>query len=534
MNTTSAKRWLVLTTLATALATPIAPNAEAEDLFYDVPMSIAEAEGDKDFYAVTPGQVSNRPYTEAENNGGYAYAQPSDNQFTAVAAGAYPSGGDARAFMGFVVRDPQARGQVLLNVSSKLVDRGFKGVAAATAPAYGFGNLSVVSVRVAPSAGPYMISYDDNGNLTFFEYPLPAQTSYDALRAYAWASCGWDGPEESAVLTCRTQKAVIVQEQVVEYEDGYGPSVTLDAAPTLSVAPNLYYVIGIEAAVNAGGVAVIDPVLEPHPDNPDIVIEFPNAVTNPNPGPPMAGITLDYLVAQGIDPQPFIDLGFLGSSGTPPAPDDTTAPTTQASPTPAANPGGWNKTPVTVTLTATDNAGGSGVKEVHYSLNGAASGSQIVAGNGASVTISAEGTTTLTYFAVDNAGNQETAKTLTVRIDRTPPTVTGLPSNCSLWPPNHWLVQVAAVTASDALSGLAGAPAITATSNEPDSGTGDGDRSQDVVIANGTVQVRAERDGHGTGRVYTITASATDLAGNTTTQTVTCNVPHDASRMAQH
>jgi len=30
-----------------------------------------------------------------------------------------------------------------------------------------------------------------------------------------------------------------------------------------------------------------------------------------------------------------------------------------------------------------------------------------------------EGTTTVSYFAVDNAGNLETAKTLTVRLDRT-------------------------------------------------------------------------------------------------------------------
>jgi len=35
----------------------------------------------------------------------------------------------------------------------------------------------------------------------------------------------------------------------------------------------------------------------------------------------------------------------------------------------------------------------------------------------------------VTYFAVDNAGNQETARTITVRIDKTPPTATfGSPS----------------------------------------------------------------------------------------------------------
>lgn len=116
-------------------------------------------------------------------------------------------------------------------------------------------------------------------------------------------------------------------------------------------------------------------------------------------------------------------------------------------------------------MSSTDNAGGSGVKEVHHALNGAATGSQVVPGGSTTVTVSAEGTTTLTYFAVDNAGNQESAKTLTVRIDQTPPTVSGLPSSCSLWPPDHALVQVASVSARDGLSELAGTPTVTATAN---------------------------------------------------------------------
>jgi hypothetical protein len=206
---------------------------------------------------------------------------------------------------------------------------------------------------------------------------------------------------------------------------------------------------------------------------------------------------------------------------------DLTPPATSASAMPGANVAGWNNTPVTVTLSATDNAGGSGVKEVHYSLGGAATGSQVVSGNSAAVPISAEGTTTLSYFAVDNAGNREAIKTLTVKIDLTPPTLTGLPSNCSLWPPNHRLVQVASVEAADALSGLAGPPVVTATSNEPEDGTGDGDLAPDMVISAGTVQLRAERAGNGTGRTYTITATASDLAGNTVTNTATCLVPHD-------
>src|SRR5207302_16325 len=79
---------------------------------------------------------------------------------------------------------------------------------------------------------------------------------------------------------------------------------------------------------------------------------------------------------------------------------------------------------VTVNLSAVDNAGGSGVKQVSYSLSGAQTSGNVVAGNSAAVTVSAEGTTTLTYFATDNCGNQETTRPLVINIDKTPPTVT--------------------------------------------------------------------------------------------------------------
>ncbi|MDB5084956.1 MAG: hypothetical protein JWN30_1842, partial [Bacilli bacterium] len=39
--------------------------------------------------------------------------------------------------------------------------------------------------------------------------------------------------------------------------------------------------------------------------------------------------------------------------------------------------------------------------------------------------------------------------------------------------------------------------------------------------------LRANRLGDGTGRVYTITYTVTDYAGNSTSKTVTVTVPHD-------
>jgi uncharacterized repeat protein (TIGR01451 family) len=61
------------------------------------------------------------------------------------------------------------------------------------------------------------------------------------------------------------------------------------------------------------------------------------------------------------------------------------------------------------------------------------------------------------------------------------------------------------------------------TSDEPDdiAGGGDGNTVNDMVIASDckSVQLRAERNGNGNGRVYTITFKVRDASGNTTTAT---------------
>ncbi|MEX2178131.1 MAG: hypothetical protein WD801_05445 [Gemmatimonadaceae bacterium] len=136
-------------------------------------------------------------------------------------------------------------------------------------------------------------------------------------------------------------------------------------------------------------------------------------------------------------------------------PSDVDPPTTTASATPAANVHGWNNTDVTVSLTSSD--AGSGVAEILWSLSGAQAGSATVAGSAASVIVSAEGQTTLTYFARDVAGNQESPKTLDVRIDQTPPSVTV--TRDPLANSNGWnnTDVTATFTATDALSGIDGA-----------------------------------------------------------------------------
>jgi hypothetical protein len=190
---------------------------------------------------------------------------------------------------------------------------------------------------------------------------------------------------------------------------------------------------------------------------------------------------------------------------------DTTDPTLTASLAPLPNVHGWNNTDVTVSFACTD------------TLSGVASTPP------APTIVSTEGSHTVTRSCEDVAGNRAQLM-IAVNIDKTPPVILGLPIfGCTLWPPNHELVLVAMVVRSDGLSGIA-TESLTAVSNEPEDGRGDGHTAPDIVIKDGRVKVRAERSGSGDGRIYTITASATDLAGNVTTATATCEVPHDRGK----
>jgi hypothetical protein len=286
---------------------------------------------------------------------------------------------------------------------------------------------------------------------------------------------------------------------------------------------------------------------------------------------------------------------------------DSTPPTTTASLTPEPNAAGWNNSDVTVALHSEDDPGGTGVKQITYSASGAQTiASTTLVGNSTSFTISAEGITIITFFGTDNAGNAETPRIITIKLDKTPPSInavlTPLPNAngwnnsditvsftctdalsglaagsppapavfsteganqsgsgacqdlagnsasatvsginidktpptvaCSVspnvfWPPNNKLVPVgASITTTDSLSGSAGFNLLSVTSNEADSGEGD---IQGFLTGTPSVsgQLRAQRLGSGTGRVYTLTYSGTDRAGNSAPCMTTVSVPHD-------
>ena len=68
--------------------------------------------------------------------------------------------------------------------------------------------------------------------------------------------------------------------------------------------------------------------------------------------------------------------------------------------------------------------------------------------------------------------------------------------------------------------------ALSATSNEPINGLGDGDAAPDWVIVDANnVNLRAERSALGTGRIYTVTTSCTDSGNASSKANVTVSVP---------
>ena len=142
--------------------------------------------------------------------------------------------------------------------------------------------------------------------------------------------------------------------------------------------------------------------------------------------------------------------------------------------------------------------------------------------------LSGTGTQTVTLTATDEAGNTATCSFTVNKVDNTPPVINNAsPGICVLSPPNHKMRDVTVTyTTSDACGPVSSS--LQVSSNEPISGTGDGDTAPDwEVIDNHNVKLRAERSGSGDGRVYTITITATDASGNTSTSSVEVRVTHN-------
>lgn len=168
---------------------------------------------------------------------------------------------------------------------------------------------------------------------------------------------------------------------------------------------------------------------------------------------------------------------------------DSIAAVTTATHTPAPNASGWNNTAAALALAATD--GGSGVQNITYNVNGTAT---VVAGNAASIGFATDGEYAVSFFATDRAGNVEAAQNANVRVDMTAP-VLAFSGNGT-----YTVDQTVNVTctATDNLSGIAGAPCASALLAK-----------QAWELPLGTT---------------TVSATAFDLADNSTTSTATVTV----------
>jgi hypothetical protein len=156
------------------------------------------------------------------------------------------------------------------------------------------------------------------------------------------------------------------------------------------------------------------------------------------------------------------------------------------------------------------------------SATDAADGSRATTCSPASGTTFALGRTTVTCSSTDAHGNTATSGfTVTVR-DTTPPAINAVtPSVTSIWPPNKAMIPVSlAVTVADASDGGPACVVTGISSNEPQSG-------DSAITGPLTVSLRADRNGNGSGRVYTIGVRCVDASGNASTSSTTVTVPHD-------
>jgi hypothetical protein len=216
--------------------------------------------------------------------------------------------------------------------------------------------------------------------------------------------------------------------------------------------------------------------------------------------------------------------GTSASSDTDSSKSDTIPPTTTIELSGLQGDQGWYRSEVKVKLTAEDNLDGTGVAETLYSLDGGKTWQNYHE----PFTISSEGTNIIQARSRDNAGNLEMLPVSDeVNIDRTPPTVHITADPAIIWPANHKQVMVKVwitASASDALSRVSSAELTVKDEYgqvEPVIGP---------FLQSG-VWLEAWREGRDLdGRVYTITVTAIDHAGNINTADTTVIVPHDRGK----
>ena len=147
------------------------------------------------------------------------------------------------------------------------------------------------------------------------------------------------------------------------------------------------------------------------------------------------------------------------------------------------------------------------------------------------------GTNLLQIAAVNAAGSSASCSTTVTVADTNPPVILRAAASPNvLWPPNHKFVKVNVTANVTDTCNAASWKIVGVQSNERGHATGSGHTSPDwQILDDHTLNLRAERNGSGKGRIYTITLQAQDSAGNLSlTKKVRVTVPHSHGRGTGH
>jgi hypothetical protein len=171
---------------------------------------------------------------------------------------------------------------------------------------------------------------------------------------------------------------------------------------------------------------------------------------------------------------------------------------------------------------------------VTWSVNGTVVQTNTVpagaAPSGAVVSFTGEfplGTNVIVVTATDSGTNTTScASTITVADTNPPMIISASASPKTLWSPNHKMIPVTVTARVEDGCSSTSWKITSVTSNESFNGQGDGNTPIDwKITGDHTVQLRAERSGKGSGRVYSITIVARDASGNTAQSVVNVSVP---------
>lgn len=188
---------------------------------------------------------------------------------------------------------------------------------------------------------------------------------------------------------------------------------------------------------------------------------------------------------------------------------DTTPPVITSSVTGTLGADDWYTSDVTVAWSVADD-------ESEFTASGC--DTQTVTSDTSGATFTCEAT---------SAGGTS-SESVTIKRDTTGPAIASATASPGmLWAPNNKMVAITvSVDASDAGSGLAGCSITSVDSNE-----GGSAHEPDVELTGDlTMNLRAERNGNGSGRIYTAHITCTDAVGNTSSSAASVAVPHDQGK----